>query len=346
MNRFQAALDEWRLRAGASIVTAAVRLDGSLIWSGVSIESSVENAGLVSPRSRFPIYSITKTFTAVCILRLDAVGLVHLDDPIRRWIVDMPVPRTVLLSHLLRHTSGIPDYGSAPEYHAAVKSNPSTPWTDDQVVEATLVAKGLLFEPGTSWSYSNVGYLLLRRVIEWAVGSSFRQCVAEQIVAPLCLRDTFVAEAIDDWESCVPGYGREVRLDGEAVDIRASYHPGWCAPGVAVSTVDDVTMFYEGLFDGVLLDERHLDQMLQLVRVPGTHPPAVTPSYGMGIMADPDGLFGPSYGRGGGGPGYSLFASILPQWSKGRLSVAVFCNNSFSADAEHGVHALFQVATA
>ena len=105
-------------------------------------------------------------------------------------------------------------------------------------------------------------------------------------------------------------------------------------------------MFYEGLFDGVLLDVRHLDQVLQLVRVPGTHPPAVTPSYGMGIMADPDGLFGPSYGHGGAGPGYNLFASILPQWSKGRVSVAVFCNNSFSADAERGVHALFQVATA
>jgi D-alanyl-D-alanine carboxypeptidase len=105
-------------------------------------------------------------------------------------------------------------------------------------------------------------------------------------------------------------------------------------------------MFYDTLFGGALLDKRHLDQMLQLVRVPGSHPPAVTPSYGMGIMADPDGPFGASYGHGGGGPGYNLFAAILPHRARGRLSVAVFCNNSLGADTQRAAHELFRIAIA
>jgi D-alanyl-D-alanine carboxypeptidase len=92
------------------------------------------------------------------------------------------------------------------------------------------------------------------------------------------------------------------------------------------------------------LDEPHLNQMLHLTRVRGSHPPAVTPSYGMGIMADPDGPYGPSYGHGGGGPGYSLFAGMLPGSPTGRLSVAVFCNSSLGADAGQGVNELFHAA--
>jgi D-alanyl-D-alanine carboxypeptidase len=341
VNRFQSTLDEWRLGAGVPVVAAAVRLNGSLTWNGVSLDRSVEGASEVSPRSRFCIYSITKTFTAVCVLRLDAEGLLGLDDPIRQWFADLPVPDTILVSHLLQHTSGLPDYGPLPEYHDAVRTRPSDPWTDQEFFDATL-RKGLLFEPGNGWSYSNIGYLLLRRIIERATGKSFRQCVDDQIVSRLGLKDTFIAESIDDWASCVPGYSSDIRADRKTVDVRSTYHPGWCAPGVGVSNVNDVTQFYDRLFAGDLLDQDHLRQMLRLVQV---DPPNVSPGCGFGILADLDGPFGPSYGHGGGGPGYSLVASILPRWPAGRLAVAVFCNSSEGAEAGSGEHALLKAAT-
>ena len=345
MDQFQQQLDRWRAQAEVSAVAGSVRVDGALIWHGVSVADGCGSDVVVSAASQFPVYSITKTFTAVCLLRLDQGGRLSVDDSITRWIPDLPVPEAVTLDRLLRHTGGVPDYGPLREYHDAVRATPSAPWTDDEFVTATL-AKGLLFEPGTGWSYSNVGYLLVRRALERATGTSFRQCIAEEIASPLGLAKTFVAETIDDWGCCVPGYGGEVQRDGEVIDIRSSYHPGWCAPGVVVSTVDEVTSFYDALFSGAMLDKQHLDNMLRLVRVPGSHPPAVTPSYGIGIMADPDGPFGSSYAHGGSGPGYSLFAEIVPDARRGRLSVAVFCNNSLGADARHGTHQLFQVATA
>lgn len=343
MNKFQQYLDEWRAMVDVPMVAAAVRLNGSSVWSGVSLGINAENAGQVSSASRFPIYSITKTFTAVCIFRLESAGLLHLDDPIHRWVADLPVPPGVLLSHLLQHTSGIPDYGSLHKYHDAVRARPSMPWTDQQFLEATL-ANGLLFESGTSCSYSNIGYLLLRQVIENVAGVSFRRCVDEHVVSRLSLMDTFVAETIGDWDSCVPGYGREVRPDEEIVDVRSVYHPGWCAPGVAISSVDDVTRFYDSLFAGELLDSLSLDRMLHLVRVPGSHPSTITPSCGLGILADPDSPFGASFGHGGSGPGYSLSASILPRSVNGRLSVAVFCNSSMGANAKTGEEDMLRVA--
>jgi D-alanyl-D-alanine carboxypeptidase len=345
MEEYQQQLDEWRERTAVPAVAAAVRLNGTLVWQGVSHVASVEGSDPMSSRRRFPIYSITKSFTGVCILQLTQAGLLNLDDSVDRWMGHLPVSRAVSLRHLLQHTSGLADYGWLPAYHEAVRDTPSTPWPDEKFFEMTL-ANGPLFDPGTAWSYSNIGYLILRRIIERAAGISFRRYVDAHIVSPLGLRDTFVAENIDDWATCIPGYGREVRSDAAVVDVRGTYHPGWCAPGVIVSTVDDVTEFFDSLFRGELLNTEHFDLMLRMVRVPGSHPPTVTPTCGLGILGDPDGPYGPSYGHGGGGPGYALEASILPRSAFGRVAVAVFCNSSLGADVKVGEHALLRMATA
>ena len=60
------------------------------------------------------------------------------------------------------------------------------------------------------------------------------------------------------------------------------------------------------LFGGKLVLRDSLAQMTTLCRVPDEFPPAVTPSYGLGLMADPDGEFGPEFGHGGAGPGYDI----------------------------------------
>jgi D-alanyl-D-alanine carboxypeptidase len=304
----------------------AIRLNGVIVWNHVH---DCPQAPIGQERSRlsFPIYSITKTLTALLILRMQEAGILHVDDSMRHWLPDVTLPESITLAHLLRHTSGLPDYGSMPEYHKAVQHSPSSPWTPDRFLEVA-IQHGLLFEPGTGWSYSNIGYMLLRQVIEAASPMSFRNALTQYVTARVRLEDTFVAENIRDWSACVPGYSREVDVDGNVVDVRDRYHPEWCAPGVAVSTVEDTTRLFDGVFAGELLGEESLRSMLHLTRVPGDHPPAITPSYGMGIMGDPDGHFGASFGHGGGGPGYALRASIIPKSQFGRLAIAAFCNTT------------------
>ena len=80
----------------------------------------------------FPIYSITKTLTPICALRLVENGSLGLTDVVREWLPDVNIPATITLTHLLRHRSGLRDYGWLPECHASVRTRPDQPWTRKQ----------------------------------------------------------------------------------------------------------------------------------------------------------------------------------------------------------------------
>jgi len=89
-------------------------------------------------------------------------------------------------------------------YHEGVKSSPSTPWPFQRFAAETF-DKGLWFEPGQGWAYSNPGYMLLKRVAEEVTGTSYRALISERIARRLGLQRTFVAESIDDLAALAPG---------------------------------------------------------------------------------------------------------------------------------------------
>ena len=81
--------------------SAAIRINGELH----SIPTNLP------PDAVFPIYSITKTLTAICVLRLVETGSLRLSDTACQWLPEVTIPAAVTLTHLLRHTSGLRDYG-------------------------------------------------------------------------------------------------------------------------------------------------------------------------------------------------------------------------------------------
>jgi D-alanyl-D-alanine carboxypeptidase len=143
--------------------------------------------------SVFPVYSITKTLTAICALRLLEVGSLRLDVPVRGLLPEVELPATVTLAHLLQHTSGLRDYGPLPEYHRAVRLHPGRPWTREEFLDATL-SKGALFAPGEGWAYSNIGYMLVVDVLERVTGRTFAQVLAQFVTQPLELPRTRALE--------------------------------------------------------------------------------------------------------------------------------------------------------
>jgi hypothetical protein len=138
----------------------------------------------------------------------------------------------------------------------------------DRGVAAETIDRGLLFEPGQGWAYSNPGYMFLKRVAEESAGVPYRALVAERIARPLGLRRTFVAESIDDLAALAPGRSCALSADGASRDVREYYHPGWVSHGVVASTASDLVRFLDGLFRGELLSRRSLAQMTELVDVP------------------------------------------------------------------------------
>lgn len=320
---------------------AAALLGGRLAWSGAAGLRDIEGPALLPMDALFPIYSITKTFTAVAALRLAMAGRLRLDDAISRWLPNLPFAERVTLRQLLAHTGGVVNYSSLPEYHGDVAAHPGTPWSFDEFVDRA-ATRPLDFEPGTAWNYSNTGYTLAKRILELETEDSFAEVVERNIVEPLGLESTRVIEGPEQMRSLVPGYSKLFDPDRPARDVRDTYHPGWCGTGVMASTAPEVCRFFEAIFEESLLSATARDEMLTLTRVPGNHPPIVEASYGLGIMADSSGRFGAEYGHGGGGPGWNLRASYWPSSNGRRVALAVFCNTD-TDDAWPIGHALADV---
>jgi D-alanyl-D-alanine carboxypeptidase len=302
------------------VLLAAVGGRGAASVSVIA-HSGAESESFWVPESElepaFLAYSITKTFTSSLVLIFCEEQRLHLEDPLARWFPRIAHADRISLRHLLDHTAGIPDYGSIRSYHEDLRAHPDVPWTFERFAAETF-EKGLQFEPGQGWAYSNPGYMLLKRILEEVSGRSYRELVAERIARPLGLSRTFVPESIPDLESLATGTSCALSADGSPRDVRAHYHPGWVSHGVIASTASEIVRFLDALFHGRLLSPRSLEAMMTLVRVPverdASESPSssplrmAAPSYGLGLMGDPASPWGLLLGHNGGGPCYSASA--------------------------------------
>jgi D-alanyl-D-alanine carboxypeptidase len=243
----------------------------------VAIGDDIEIVG--DPQARYPIYSVTKTAVAAAVLLLVREGAARLDS----------------VQRLLDHTSGVCDYGSLPEYHEAVRLRPGSAWEDDEFLERTTAA-GPQFETGKGWAYSNTGYLLLRRLLDEHGGLA-------SFLPRLGLADVTVAESTADLGVAVPAPS-VLLLDG-VEDVRSIYDPRWVGHRTLVARAKDLVAFWRNL-------PREMLDPQTFVSIGFDAPGFVRPSYGLGVMADPDNPLGTVVGHGGGGPGYATGVFVVP----------------------------------
>jgi CubicO group peptidase (beta-lactamase class C family) len=133
--------------------------------------------------------SVSKQFTAAAILLLARDGKLSLDDPVRRWVPEVPdFGRPLTLRHLLHHTSGLRDWGSI----AGVAGWPRNTRAIDHshVLQIIGRMRELNFPPGTEYEYSNSNYNLLAIVAERASGESLPAFTRRRIFVPLGMTST------------------------------------------------------------------------------------------------------------------------------------------------------------
>jgi CubicO group peptidase (beta-lactamase class C family) len=229
-----------------------------------------------------PWWSYTKTALAAAALVLVSQGRLHLDDHIER--------RPFTLLHLLQHRAGLPEYGRLAAYHAAVAAG-EPPWPKADLLRR-VQADNLLFEPGHGWSYSNVGYLFVREMIEEATGSPLGAALKQLVLDPLDIADAEVA--------CSPA-----DLDGMAWSNVGRYDPGWVYHGLLVGRAGSAALLLHRLLAGRLLPADLLSAMRARHPIGGTEPgrPWQSSGYGLGLMigtGQPPALY---VGHTGGGPG-------------------------------------------
>ena len=231
--------------------------------------------------------------------------------------------------------------GGRHAYMPAVIESPSVSWTYDKVVELTCHGE-LDFEPGTSWKYTNTGYMLLLKIIETMTGETFAQTLRKHIFEPLGLKHTYVAEDIDNG-TLVSGFSRELHPKTLMEDVIPKYHPGWCATGLIVSTTGEVVQFYGALFGGKLIGPQQLEAMRVTVPVGHDAPFFVKPCYGLGVMIDLESEHGEKFAHGGQGPGYNTWVMHLLDFKGRRVTVSVFCNTSISSHPFNLINELLYV---
>lgn len=298
----------------------------------------------------FYIYSITKTFTSVAVLRLLEDGFVWLDAPVNHFLDSLNLPDGVTIKRLLNHTSGVPSYTDLPDYESACRKNPSQPWPFDYVIERTCSGK-LDFEPGEDCHYSNTGYMLLLLLIEKLTGESFAEAIKKLVINKAALSNTYVAEQVDQGK-LTNGYCRQLNDAEKLENISKIYNPWWCKTGLIASTSTNITCFYQRLFAGEILSHKTLSLMLEPIST--GHPASrffVNPCYGLGIMIDPKNPHGSMYGHGGDGPGFNTWSAIYPDFSpknnhlseKRCIGVSIFCNTSLAGHPFYLVKDLLDV---
>lgn len=178
---------EAAMQAGVPGVQVAVSRHGHVIYSGSFGVTDKDSATAVTSRTVMQIASLSKQFTAAAILRLAERGELSLDDRIDKYVPEFdPQGATVTLRQLLSHTSGL-----RRDWIPPLPSGVSLlmPVTRAQMIQY-LNVKPFDTAPGTNWSYSNAGFMLLGYAIESITGRKYAEFIEDELALPLGLIDT------------------------------------------------------------------------------------------------------------------------------------------------------------
>jgi CubicO group peptidase (beta-lactamase class C family) len=163
--------------------SAAVAVDGAVVWAGAHGLANLATGEQLTTGSRFDMASVSKQFTATAILMLQRQGLLSLSDPIGRYLNGLPAwGKTITLDQIMHHTSHIPDYWrKLGEWGFGF----STPATQADAVRAIAAVSKL--EKGTGYLYSNSNYVLLAEVVRRVSGKPLPDFLDQRIFKPLGL---------------------------------------------------------------------------------------------------------------------------------------------------------------
>ena len=167
-------------RPGAPGASILISRSGHIVHERSFGLANLERGVRATSDTHYRLASLTKQFTAAAALILAARGRLSWDDPVRKWLPELPpYARDVRIRHLATHSSGLPDYEDL------MPADQRAQLSDSDVPRLLAGAEELLFPPGSRFQYSNTGYALLSLVIAKASRRPFRDFLREAIFRPL-----------------------------------------------------------------------------------------------------------------------------------------------------------------
>jgi CubicO group peptidase (beta-lactamase class C family) len=255
------------MRAGKipGLALAIVR-DGKTIKSLGYGLANLELDVPVKPETIFQTGSVGKQFTATAVMMLVEDGKIRLDDPIGKYLSGAPATwKNITVRNLLTHTSGIHDYETESlKKKGAAFINLRNDYTEDELFKK-FSGLPLDFPPGSKWSYSNSGYVILGILIHKVTGQFYGDVLQERIFRPLGMTYTRIISEAD----LIPNRAAGYRLVNGEIKNQEWVSPmlNTTADGALYTNIVDMARWDAALYTEKLLKKESLDQMWTAVRL-------------------------------------------------------------------------------
>jgi CubicO group peptidase (beta-lactamase class C family) len=240
---------------GITGLSVALARNGTAPWTGTYGNSSLAAATPVTTNTVFALGSVTKQFTAASVFLLAQDGKLSVHDKVAQYYPNLARARDITLLDLMNHVSGYPDYYPLD----FVDSRMESPIAADELIQRYAGGK-LDFEPGTQWSYSNTGYVILGRVVEKVSGQTLGEFITRRILQPLGMDHSFFGPA-DPGRGMAEGYTSFAL--GPPMPARPEAQ-GWLDGAAGLNcTALDLVKWDMGLMDGRVLNAESYALMTQ-----------------------------------------------------------------------------------
>jgi CubicO group peptidase (beta-lactamase class C family) len=309
-----------------------VRQNGRTVFARGYGLRRLQSPAKIDAKTDFRLASFTKQFTAMAIMLLVRDGKLGYDQTLTDIFPDFPAyGRTITVRHLLTHTSGLPDYEDLMDK----TWTPTHQIQDEEVLGLLKRQASPKFAPGSSWAYSNSGYVLLGLIVAKVSGQPFGQFLRDRIFKPLRMSDTL---AYVNGRNRVPkrAYGHS-KIGDQFVETDQSATSATLGDGGVYSNLDDLAKWDAALQNHLLLSEEEMTAALTPVKLrDGSEPrwpagpgednlaPGKPVSYGFGWFLDAY-QGHPRMWHTGSTQG---FRTVIERFTEEKLTVVILCNRT------------------
>ena len=263
-----------------------------------------------APETNYRLASVTKQFTAACILLLKQDGKLRLEDPVRKYLPELPASDDkITVYHLLTHTGGLIDYEDL------VPAERTAQLDDADVLTMIAAQHRLYFEPGSAFRYSNGGYVLLGLIVQRVSGMDLADFMKQRIFRPLGMDHTLMYEHGHGPEVSYRAYGYS-RVDGKWTKTDQSVTSATRGDGGIYSNIEDFAKWDAALYTDKLLDAD--SRKLAFTPKDPIADPDTDYGFGWRLSGDTEWHSGESQG----------FRNVIIRWPKQHVTVVILSNRN------------------
>jgi len=305
-------------------LSIAVAHDGEIVWQEAFGLADVEKGTRATPSTMYRSGSIAKPITATAVMELVEAELVDLDAPIEQYLGGLTLhyyagtPEEVTVRRVLQHRAGLPPFNQVFFLDEEPERRPFH--------ETVRRYGNVMFQPGWSFIYSNLGYQLLARLVEDVSGMDFPSYVRDSVFTPLGMAN---AQVYVGYQLLCPAATLYYGANGEPVPHNTSPYPG---NGDVYCSAHDLLRFAMSYLKNKLPGQSAVLADSTIDEMQSAGPPSNTfrgNEYGLGWGLDVDDLGFRSIHHGGQTTGVSNFMALVPSEN---LAFVILSNTDYDAN--------------